>query len=331
LVEESVTRFAFESYAPRVSIRNVVVEKYASPAQVGAINGMRGANWKVEDCEARFNSGAGIGLGNGGQILNSNLHHNGQIGAVMVGKNIALKGNMLWANNVSNYDFIWEAGGIKIAEADGVYIAQNYVHDNIGPGLWCDINCRNVLYEGNTVENNLDAGIYHEISFDAVIRNNTLRHNGRVKPSWCWGSDILISASEHVEVYANTITTKPGGCAITLIDQSRARSGLGKYKTMHNYIHHNKITFDGYGQAGGASDAPVGDENFAIISGGGNLFDYNIYRTALSGSSVTFHWGHEIYDWLSFRQNARQEPNGQLIVPVPSLPAEAQSGDAAKK
>jgi parallel beta-helix repeat protein len=193
------------------------------------------------------------------------------------------------------------------------------------------MNCRNVLYDGNIVENNLDAGIYHEISFDAVIRNNILRHNGRINPSWCWGSDILVSASQNVEAYANTITTKPGGCAIALLDQSRARPGRRKYKTIHNYIHHNKITFDGYGQAGGASDAPVGDENYAIISGGGNLFDYNIYHTAQSNSSVTFLWGHESYDWFSFRQNARQEPNGQFIVPVPSQPAEAQSGNATRK
>ena len=56
--------------------------------------------------------------------------------------------------------------------SDGVVMRGNHVFDNVGPGLWCDIGCRNVLYENNLVERNHDAGIFHEISFNAVIRNN---------------------------------------------------------------------------------------------------------------------------------------------------------------
>jgi hypothetical protein len=75
---------------------------------------------------------------------------------------LPLVDRMLWAT--------WEAGGAKIALSDGVVFRSNHVHDNIGPGLWCDIGCRNVVYDGNLVENNQDIGIFHEISFKAVPR-----------------------------------------------------------------------------------------------------------------------------------------------------------------
>ena len=56
------------------------------------------------------------------------------------------------------------------------------------------------------VERNHDAGIFHEISFGAVIRNNTAGNNGLdADPDWFWGADILISASQGVEVSGNTL------------------------------------------------------------------------------------------------------------------------------
>ena len=68
------------------------------------------------------------------------------------------------------------------------------MHDNDGPGLWCDIECRNVVYENNLVENNQHIGIFHEISFKAVIRNNVVRHNGSGNEA---GSGAPISALPH--------------------------------------------------------------------------------------------------------------------------------------
>ena len=103
---------------------------------------------------------------------------------------IRIEGNRIWSNNIYGFDPGWEAGGVKIAESDGVTFRGNHVHDNNGPGLWCDIECRNVVYEDNLVENNQDAGIFHEISFNAVIRRNVVRHNGSASRGWFWGADI---------------------------------------------------------------------------------------------------------------------------------------------
>ena len=107
------------------------------------------------------------------------------------------------------------------------------MYDNIGPGLWCDIGCRSVLYEKNVVEGNHDAGIFHEISFDAVIRDN-VADTMALDRTWFWGADILISASQDVEVTGNTLTVRPGGCGIMLIDQGRTTDTGGQHKTRDN-------------------------------------------------------------------------------------------------
>ena len=49
------------------------------------------------------------------------------------------------------------------------------------PGLWTDINNIYTLYENNIIEDNVRGGIFHEISYDATIRNNTIRRNGTGK------------------------------------------------------------------------------------------------------------------------------------------------------
>jgi parallel beta-helix repeat protein len=183
--------------------------------------------------------------------------------------------------------------------------------------LWCDINCNNVLYEGNVVERNNGAGIFHEISFNAVIRNNIVRHNGIADKDWFWGDEILVAASQDVEVYANTLTVSPGKCGIMLIDQGRddqARAHGGPiYKTRNNKVHDNEMTFEGAACAGGASDVKPGHENFSIITDGNNLFDGNVYRVPRTGGPARFVWGHEVLDWDALRGKG-VEPNGRLVV-----------------
>jgi len=311
-VEITAAAFAFESKAPNVRIRNVIVEKYANAAQKGAIQAQDAVGWIVEDCELRLNSGAGITAGTGSRIRRCNIHHNGQIGIAGAGRDIVIENNRVWANNTRRFSSGWEAGGVKLAEGDGVVLRGNHVHDNIGPGLWCDINCRDVLYENNLVELNHGAGIFHEISYSAVIRNNIVRHNGLADKEWFWGDDILVAASQDVEVYGNVLTVSPGRCGIMLIDQGRPMKGDRKYKTRNNRVYDNAMTFEGAVCAGGASDTAPDDENFAIITDGNNTFDGNIYRVPRGAGPQRFAWGHAVFEWDELRERGI-EPNGRLI------------------
>jgi hypothetical protein len=312
-VEVTAAIFAFASNARNVLIRNIIVEKYANAAQSGAIHAMTAAGWTIENVEARWNSGAGIALGSGGRVRSSNVHHNGQIGIVGVGRVIEIDGNSISDNNTRGFDFKWEAGGVKIGLSDGVTMRNNHAYDNVGPGLWCDIECRNVLYERNVVERNHDAGIFHEISYSAIIRDNVVRHNGVGERSWFWGAEILVAASQDVQVYRNAVTVSPEGCGIVLIDQSRAMESGKKYKTRSNTVRENDMTFEGGACAGGASDAQPGDENYAIITDGNNRFDANVYRVPKTSTAQNrFVFGHVVLDWDGWHKIGL-ELSGRLV------------------
>ena len=312
-LEATAALFAFESAAADVSISNLTVEKFASAAQKGAIHAREGVRWNIENCEVRLNSGAGISVGTGSRVHNCDVHHNGQIGIEGDGKDIRIEDNRIWSNNIYGFDPAWEAGGVKIAESDGVLFRGNHVHDNHGAGLWCDIDCRNVVYEGNLVEHNQHIGIFHEISFNAVIRNNVVRHNGSGNRSWFWGADITLAASQDVEVTGNKVTVAAGGCGIMLIDQGRRTDDGREYKTRNNTVRANEMTFEGAACAGGAADTKPGDENFAIITDGNNRFEGNTYRVPRNSGPARFVWGRDVTDWTGFLRKGL-EPAGRLVL-----------------
>ncbi|XIA64456.1 right-handed parallel beta-helix repeat-containing protein [Bradyrhizobium sp. TZ2] len=311
-VEATTASFAFESAAPDVVIGNLTIEKYGSAAQKGAIHAREGVRWTIENCVVRLNSGAGISVGTGSRVRKCDVHHNGQIGIEGDGNDILIEGNHIWSNNTHGFDPEWEAGGVKIALTNGVTFRGNHVHDNNGAGLWCDIECHNVLYEDNLVENNQHNGIFHEISFNAVIRRNVVRHNGSGR-TWFWHADILVAASQDVEVTGNTVTAAPGACGIMLIDQGRRSDSGAIYKTRNNSIHANEMTFEGAPCAGGASDTKPDNENFAIIPNGNNRFDANTYRVRSTSGRARFVWGHAVTDWEGFRRKGLEQ-NGRLVL-----------------
>jgi hypothetical protein len=310
-VEVTVASFAFQSKASDVSIGGLTVEKYGSRAQEGAIHAREGARWSIENCVVRLNSGAGVSVGTGTRVRNCDVHHNGQIGIEGNGNDIRIEGNRIWSNNIYGFDPGWEAGGAKIALSNGVTFRGNHVHHNSGPGLWCDGDCRNVVYEDNLVEYNKQIGIFHEISFNAVIRRNVVRYNGTGNGNWFWAADIVIAASQDVEVTGNTVTVASGACGIVLIDQGRRDDGK-KYKTRNNTVRANEMTFEGAVCAGGASDTKPENENFGIITHGGNRFDGNTYRVRGESKPPRFVWDQDVTDWNGFRGKGLEQ-SGRLI------------------
>ena len=57
----------------------------------------------------------------------------------------------------------------------------NWVHDNRGTGLWADTNNNDFRIEDNVLEANDGAALIYETSYNAVIRNNTIRRNNWVE------------------------------------------------------------------------------------------------------------------------------------------------------
>jgi hypothetical protein len=287
---------AFHGDAEGIQIDGIVVEKYANRAQWGAIGADgRAPNWVVRNVEVRWNHGVGCHLGPGAQLVNSFIHDNGQLGVSARGANSQIIGNEIARNNYAGYRERWEAGGAKFWATTDLLVRSNFVHDNFGIGLWTDTNNKGTIYEKNTVENNTFMGIDHEVSFDAIIRDNKVDNNGRGKASWLWNAQILIQNSSNVDVYGNDVTVGAvGGNGIAIINQRR-----GEWIASNNYVHNNTITYLGSGGLSGFVDDTKSTEGDM-----GNRFDFNKHIARQQGDHLL--WRH-IKGWSEVKAEGQEQ------------------------
>jgi len=331
-VETSVTTWAFISSGNNITIKNLIVEKYASQTDWGTLGvGGEATNWIIEGCEIRLNHGAGIVVGGESTVRGNYLHHNGHVGVnAGGGANILIESNEISYNNYTRVDPGWGGAGTKFYLSDNLQVIGNYVHHNLGHGLWTDIDNTNTLYEGNWVWWNEHNGIEHEVSHNVIIRNNDVRYNGINNDIWLFGSQILIYNSSDGEIYNNTIIISsqyyPGN-GISIIHDDRPDPPYGPFYAQNNYFHHNEITYLGlYGGSGIVDDSGDGDSDgdgasdWGCSSEANNLFDYNSYHH--NGIPEKFQFcetgGQEYFTWDEFRAFG-QEPNGTMdsLVVVP--------------
>lgn len=279
VVELSYLPFAIGGKAAGVTVRNLVVENYASTNQEAAINHRgAGSNWLVVNNEVRWNHGYGIVLGSGNRVLSNKVHHNGQLG---IGggqsRGLRVKGNEIAFNVWNGVNCEWECGGAKWGAVQDLVVSGNWVHNNAGVGLWTDVSVSNALFEGNLVENNRLAGISHEISHDAVIRNNVLCGNGKETFLWGWQAQIQVQNSTNTQVYGNRLILDPilGGNGITVIEQDR---GL-QHASRNVHVYGNTVEMQG---GDGTLAGWFADHNAAAFKGNNNWFDRNTYHTPVS-------------------------------------------------
>lgn len=343
-VETSVTRNAFAApqrgnranspNIPGVTIENIIVEKYAVPAQMGAIGDQfASSGWTIRNCETRFNHGTGINLWHNSQAIGNHAHHNGHNGISGSGDDILVQGNQINHNNTAGYNPGWEGGAGKFSYTNRLIYRRNYVHDNYGFGAWTDIENRNALIEDNRVENNEGPGIMHEISYQATIRNNILRGNGRMG-DYVYSAEILISSSRDTEVYNNRITVGASSgqqdvlpntrMGIIILQGNRDCNG-SPCQAVNNNIHDNTVTYLALQQtlergAGISGSGIFSDGNAAALSG--NVFDRNIY-VAPDCNQRRWFWvapgpGTGSGHWNNFTefQQSGFELNGRCAAPV---------------
>ena len=294
-VEISVIPHAFSGQAQNVHIEGLTIEKYACPAQDGAVDGKQSSNWVVENNVIELNHGIGLRVGNGMQVLNNKLVHNGQMGVGGGGSNVLVDGNEIAFNNYAGFRFSWEAGGSKFVFTKGLIIRNNNAHDNLGPGLWTDIENDGVLYEHNHTSHNQEAGIFHEISYKGVIRNNVVEDdgfnpNGKTAP-W-YGAGIIVTASEDVEIYGNTVTNCMNGIVALQTDRGGSKQRGTPYIVRNLYVHDNVITQNqgiaaGIMRSGSTGDAVYNQWNNRFANNQFHLADEHAKAFAWRGTTIS--------------------------------------------
>jgi parallel beta-helix repeat protein len=321
-VETSVVPAVFaQTAASNVTIEDLTMEEFAVPVLMGAISGgwtggsSTGQNWVIQNNEIELNHGSGVNVYWGSLVKNNYIHDNGDLGiggsvnTTSPNSGIVVEGNEIAHNNYAHVSPHFGAGGVDIAYSGGVVFRGNYVHDNEGSGLWMDHGATNALFDGNTIVNNTEQGVFYEISFNGTIRNNILTTNGYIHPNGTfglWGAGIVSSTSQNVEAYCNTAQiSSQGGNGLDIIGNYNPDPGNTSGISQNDYFHHNTVSFQGQsGASGGASGSCCA--TFWTT----NFIDYNSYHVP-SLTWKPFAWNGKAYTFAEL-QSAGEEAHGSV-------------------
>ncbi|MER8002686.1 right-handed parallel beta-helix repeat-containing protein [Streptomyces sp. NPDC095613] len=226
--------YAFSGTARDVTIRHLTVQRFVAPNNEGVVNHDMADGWVIEHARIQYNSGAGLMAGARQRVRASCLRGNGQYGmnAYKAGDSIrglVVEGNEIVGNNTDD----WErrkpgcgcTGGIKFWAVDGADIRGNWVHDNRGAGLWADNNNNDFRIEDNLLEANDGAALMYETSYNAVIRNNTIRRNN-------WVEGRTYADRGDTFPYATLYVSESGG-------EPRVRARTDKIEIYGNLLENN--------------------------------------------------------------------------------------------
>ncbi|MER6981128.1 right-handed parallel beta-helix repeat-containing protein, partial [Streptomyces carpinensis] len=233
-------QYAFGGTAGDVTIRYLTVQGFVAPQNEGVVNHDSADGWVIEHAKIQYNSGAGLMAGARQRVRASCLRGNGQYGmnAYKEGDSIhglVLEGNEIVGNNTDDWERRQQGcgctGGAKFWAVDGADIRGNWVHDNRGTGLWADTDNNDFLIEDNVLEANDGAALIYEISYNAVIRRNTIRRNNWVEGrrsadlgddfpfatvylSEAGGEPRIKARTDKIEIYRNVLENNWNGITL---------------------------------------------------------------------------------------------------------------------
>lgn len=189
---QRINRYAFGGGEPDVTIQNLTIQNFGERGtnnNEGVVNHDSAAGWVIEQNTIQNNAGAGVMVGSDNLIKENCLSGNGQYGFSVYHpdtvSDITIERNEIAGNNVDDWETARPGcgctGGGKFWEVTGAVVRDNWVHDNLGAGLWADTNNVGFAFVGNYISDNEAEGILYETSYNALISGNTFVHNGHTK------------------------------------------------------------------------------------------------------------------------------------------------------
>ena len=307
-VEVSVSPGGFHGFVggnDNVTIRGFVIEKFATEPENYTAAIKPGGNWRIMFNEIRFSHTNGISVTGGTWVFRNRIHHNGLAGIRGEGDHVTIERNLIATNNIEGFSMAY-AGGVRMTGSRDVDLIGNRVIKNRSAGLKMDTDNINVLYARNTVIGNLSSGIDHEVSYDAVIRGNYLRNNGRAtKGDGVYGgSNILVHASRNVRVFENTVVSTIAVNGIIVRHSDRGSGRFGAHVLRNVTVSDNVVKM-----VPGARTGAIAPR--AYLSDSGTRFVRNTYVVSRRGLAQWF-WASG-RTWFGWRA-AGQDPSGRLAL-----------------
>jgi Right handed beta helix region len=201
--------YAFTQRATNVTIEYLTIQNFGpagSNQNAGVVNHDSGVGWTIQYNTIQNDAGAGAFLGSKDVLRYNCLRSNGQYGfsvyapkgvsAVVVDHNeIAGNDTYHWEKHVNGCGCT--AGG-KFWDTNGATVTNNWVHGNVGPGIWADTDNNDFDVAGNYIENNDGEAVIIEISYNVSITGNVMLRNalvyGRKNPGFPTGA-VYVSES----------------------------------------------------------------------------------------------------------------------------------------
>ena len=207
---QRLNRYAFTMHATGVTIEYLTIQHFGPKTtniDEGVVNHDSGDRWTIRFNTIKQNAGAGVFVGSHNVVDSNCITANGQYGFSMYKppvkhgsaiEDIALTHNEISFNNADDIEHVTGGcgctGGGKFWDVKGAKILTNWVHDNKSVGLWADTDDIGFRFEGNYIADNDAEGIFYEISYNAVIRNNTFLRNAQVKGHKMRGGTFPVGA-----------------------------------------------------------------------------------------------------------------------------------------
>jgi hypothetical protein len=194
-----INSYAFTGQAVNVRLAYIEVINFRSPIDQMVVNHDGGDNWTIEYCQIHHNKGAGVGVSGGSTLQFCWLHHNSQYAFSAVGEvvnegnstanlnitvhhcEIAYNGDQtdeLIADGSNNPQGGGRNGAFKFWDSGNMAVYSNWIHNSHAGGVWADTNNVSMRLEGNIIEDNWGEGLFYEISFNFLIKDNMFARNG---------------------------------------------------------------------------------------------------------------------------------------------------------
>jgi parallel beta-helix repeat protein len=188
-----------------VTIRNLVIRKMPQHGITAFYQ--LSDHWTIENNELASNK-FGVEIPAAATVRYNYIHHN--VSSTPSASSPQERGGGYLCQRCDNTiiegnDISYNGMEQKIANHSvGVVFRNNFVHHNLGDGIWYDTNnAAAAIVDGNSVDDNGRDGISFEASIGATIRNNTLRRNA--------DAAVFISMSQNAQIHNNSLAANFGG------------------------------------------------------------------------------------------------------------------------
>jgi hypothetical protein len=226
----------FESAAGVHDIHlNGFIFRYAANFPQRAAVVLHGHDNLIEHCLIENMNGTGAEVN--GTLRDCLIRNNGHTGGSADGDGF-LNEHCLWKGNCwKPIDRGWESGGAKVTDSRGGKFIDCIFHHNGGPGLWFDIDCRDIDVQNCDFIENEESGLFIEISQNIRATNNTLIANATnaighlPDDGWSCGG-IQIGESQHCLIQNNTLIGNRDGIALREIGPRTVKT-RGEQNTYH--------------------------------------------------------------------------------------------------